>query len=1496
MVFKTLFNKDLSNFSDIKNIIDSYNTLAKQGLGMTADFDSINKLAESIDKKYEKLGETLKGLNGKMADASVVSSLVRKNLLDQAKAAAITTVKTLALKAAMGLFVGLVAGAVTLGVQKLTEFIDEQIVTYEEATEAIKEHTNTIEQSQNDIETYNAKLQENKEKIKEIQALGTLSLTDQADIRNLQKENDNLELQISLLKKKIELEQQAKIKSARDAYKAGYSGGLFKPENLYNAGIVGLTLDDYQKNGSAVLAASAAEGTENINTLIASLRYLREEYNKTSDAEEKSGIGEYISSIETNLMNQAQSIQDIYDILVTSTDAADQQIASSLKGTLDVLYQLLVPETYFQQQLDSLDDGIKEALRNILSESKNASSDLADIISGLKDGTSDAFDGLSDEAKEGFMNYISEMENAGKTSKEVCDSIVSYLFDLSSGVETATSDIAKSWTDINESIDGIQAAYKNLSEAVIEYNKHGYLSMDTLQDLLTMNDSYLACLVNQNGQLKLNMSSFQDLATAQLESAKATAIAQAIEELKNVADQDEISVSAGSAQALANKGKVVAQLANQYVNLANCASLAAQAEALADAYTGAVTRNAGAATKIMQGLNAKLGLINSAMKGVNKSATGAARSLGGFNDKSNAAAEAAKKLKEALEEQKDALEKQKKALEKQNDVLKAQGEAIKKEIEKRIDALKDQKDAASDAIDAEIDGLQEQIDTLEELKEQQDKTYSSEIDSLEELKEQQDKTYKNQIDKLKELKEQQDKVYKAQIDELTEKKEALQKANDEEDRAIKLAELQEALEKAKSQRTTRVYSHNIGFTWENDENAVQEAQNAIDDQQRTWAREDAIQAIEDEINALERLKDAFDEETENQIDNLEKAKDAFDEDTENKIDNLEKQKDAFNEQTENQIDNLEKQIEALEKNQDAIEANFDAQIDKLEDLKDKYADTISLIGMSWEEYQAQAEAAAMASGMSFDSMVSHLGTYKNSIIENMQALSEVEAQITEIEEKISEATKAISDSSNSGSGGSGGGNSLPAMVISSLDSIKEKIKECGEENNNLSSTLVELQNQLDNAVFGSTLYEEAVDGIKTTNTLLGDNILVLNGLMDEYAQTVVTDSSLSQDARDSEFQSVITMLAGYGVSYDTLNTYLSNYLSKVQETYGAASTEYQNAATDIGYVQAALNESIGPFGDYIDKINSTASEIEILRGQEADLTTATDILTEGTAAHFHALDQLGVVQSDISTKQQALTGYIDEATIAIDNATLATDEAKESQLLYLDSLVKSLQPKIDDKTATDEQAASEENATEKTKELTSAAKEANEQAIPAFQNVGAAGKQAGEDIANSFNSAASSVRSARETIEAECARISRAIEDANRAAANVSSSIAGSHAIGSRYIQKTGIHQVDEEGPETIVRRPQAGRYTYLERGDIVAPAYASKNIWDMATNPDDFLDKHLGGLGKYVYPSVNNKSEQNSVSIGDVIIQQPVGDINSLARAIQRELPNTALRTLNKR
>ena len=54
--------------------------------------------------------------------------------------------------------------------------------------------------------------------------------------------------------------------------------------------------------------------------------------------------------------------------------------------------------------------------------------------------------------------------------------------------------------------DNIQSAYKNCSTAVEEYNKYGYLSIDSLQSLLQMDDAYLNTLELVNGTLQVNQN------------------------------------------------------------------------------------------------------------------------------------------------------------------------------------------------------------------------------------------------------------------------------------------------------------------------------------------------------------------------------------------------------------------------------------------------------------------------------------------------------------------------------------------------------------------------------------------------------------------------------------------------------------------------------------------------------------------------------------------------------------------------------------------------------------------------------------------------------------------------------------------------------------------------------------------------------------------------------------------------------------------------------
>ena len=186
----------------------------------------------------------------------------------------------------------------------------------------------------------------------------------------------------------------------------------------------------------------------------------------------------------------------------------------------------------------------------------------------------------------------------------------------------------------------------------------------------------------------------------------------------------------------------------------------------------------------------------------------------------------------------------------------------------------------------------------------------------------------DRIDALEDQKDAIEDMYEDQIEDLEDQKDALGKVNDEQERAIKLAQLQDALERARTAKTVRKYVEGKGYIWTTDEEAIRDAEKELSDQLREWDQEDANQAIEDEID---KIKDQQQEAT------------------------------------------------------DAI----DAQIDKLQELKNKYSEILDLIGMDWDDYQEMLKAQAAAQGMTIDEMEAYLSQYKDSVTDNMQEIDRV---------------------------------------------------------------------------------------------------------------------------------------------------------------------------------------------------------------------------------------------------------------------------------------------------------------------------------------------------------------------------------------------------------------------------------------------------------------------------------------------------------------------------
>ena len=823
-------------------------------------------------------------------------------------------------------------------------------------------------------------------------------------------------------------------------------------------------------------------------------------------------INQAIEYLNNNFEDADFSQDELWNGLVSMKGTLEDNV-NEYQAALDAMNQndavIKVGEALQQTTIDSKE--AFDAFRDSLVKDKNYSDDYKQAILDVADGAFPEYADAADDAADANANF-------GESTKEV--------------------NLDEVWSNLNSQIDEIQSAYSSLMSAMDEYNQYGALSMDTLQSLLTLDDQYLACLVDQNGQLSLNMQSFQNIATARLNDAKATAVQQAMSELHAIAEGGEATAASGAMGALSAKGPVVEELAAHYKNLGDWAAYAAQNEALADSYSAASAVNADAANKVMAGLDAKFALIDSTMLQIQKSASGAGKALGGYGSAARGAggsagkaASGVDKLTESLNKQKEAIEENKKALEKQQNKLKIYGQAAIDEIEKRIDALDKEKDAQDAAFDAEKKRLEE-------------------------------------------IKDAQDKLYDKQIDDLKDKKKALQDANDEEDRAIELAKAQDELAKAQSQRTKRVYQHDTGFEWQVDESAVSDAQNNLDDKQRAWKREDAINAVEKEIDAIEKLKDAYDEEVEAAIDAIDRQKDAYDD-------------------------------------------SIDAEIDKLNNMKNQWNETLSLIGTSWEDYQAKLAAAAEFNGMSLEQMYEAHTAYKDNVIANMQAIGEADAQLAEIENQLKEAEEAKNAATDAGTGSTGGAagatnNYATAAdaLTAKLDGLALKIAETGEKNDELKQREAELCDQISNGNLTTSERVAAMDELHDVQSKIADNDQLLADLSAQYVEAIANETDVTIEYRQQQMDVLSQLADSYGISYgmvaDTLNEYVSNLDTTVttnEEQFGAiqdtigifadtANTDMQNAGTSMTQFQSTLTGAFGTCGGAVDslisKLNSLA--------------------------------------------------------------------------------------------------------------------------------------------------------------------------------------------------------------------------------------------------------------------------------------------------------------------
>lgn len=470
----------------------------------------------------------------------------------------------------------------------------------------------------------------------------------------------------------------------------------------------------------------------------------------------------------------------------------------------------------------------------------------------------------------------------------------------------------------------------------------------------------------------------------------------------------------------------------------------------------------------------------------------------------------------------------------------------------------------------------------------------------------------NEIEKrekaLNKEKEAQDKVYENQIKELEKRKEALQKANDEEDRAIKLAELQDALEKAKANRTVRIYNKNEGFVWRADQQAVSDAQNDLDDQKRQWKNDDILQTVDDEIERINNLKDAYDE-------------------------------------------------------------SIEAQIDDLDNMKEKWDEVISLIGTSWEDYQAQLAAAAEFNGMSLDGMAGALDGYKDDVIANMKVIGDTSAEIDRVTEAIDAFEEASSKSGGSDSGGSDAPESFgiddgstigdglfdglsdsAKAAKEELDKLLERYEDLGDRNEGLSESQLALVDSISQMTVGTKEYSMANMELSDIQSIVGDRYTEMGDLAEQYRESVLTNNELTWEQKDALLSSFDEIVASYSTGYDTIDGLMQNYMDTLVSNTELSTADYQ---AQMDALVAFADQHGVSYDSIIQYLYNTEEELRNTGATTEEISSAMSSAVSAACSAMNASYDSVIAKLVELKKQQSAMNAVKGAAGGINANTVA---------------------------------------------------------------------------------------------------------------------------------------------------------------------------------------------------------------------------------------------------
>lgn len=458
--------------------------------------------------------------------------------------------------------------AITEGFRLVVNAIKDYINRAEIAKEKMENSKKAYQDTTDEIKSLNDELEQNKERMAEINGQDVITYTDQKELNKLETANTRLERQIELKEHLAEIEARDAANKTVESFKENYGLDYFgegfdfdkKGPNVFTN-----YKELFDKINPNSFAEKVLERSNDIREYSAAIDYLNENidtFNKRAkEAETAYEAQNWLDKAEvyqTQLEKINQGILDQADDLETYKETLDlvgydnltstqQSIYNQIEDALKYDYMKADPASWFEQNfnnskyanvvtwLKNNSENAAKALNDLKTQADAAGKSVTEMLDdtqknklkeALGDGVTIDMDNLAD--------FIAMMEDAGFSIENVITELESLN---QTGVEanSVTIDADTAVKNVTTTISAVTAALQAQTTGV-------GVTAENFKALTDADKDYADCLEYVNGTMQVNTEKAKKLTDKKIEEAEATVrVARSQAQLKYAENKQELS-------------------------------------------------------------------------------------------------------------------------------------------------------------------------------------------------------------------------------------------------------------------------------------------------------------------------------------------------------------------------------------------------------------------------------------------------------------------------------------------------------------------------------------------------------------------------------------------------------------------------------------------------------------------------------------------------------------------------------------------------------------------------------------------------------------------------------------------------------------------------------------------------------------------------------------------------------------------------------------------